>query len=79
MLISGFTSSGKQAFSILNLILNGHRMKLKHSLIEMLIWVKGNDFNWSEAEHDNIINNTADIYMECCKTKQDKSAPKEKK
>ena len=79
MLISGFTSSGKQAFSILNLIFNGHKMKLKHSLTEMLIWVKGNDFNWSEAEHDNIINNTADIYMECCKTKQDKSAPKEKK
>ena len=79
MLISGFTSSGKQDFSILNLILNGHRMKLKHSLIEMLIWVKGNDFNWSEAEHDNIINNTADIYMECCKTKQDKYAFKEKK
>lgn len=79
MLISGFTSSGKQAFSILNLILNGHRMKLKHSLIEMLIWVKGNDFNWSKAEHDNIINNTADIYMECCKTKQDKYAFKEKK
>ena len=79
MLISGFTSSGKQAFSILNLILNGHKMKLKHSLTEMLIWVKGNNFNWSEAEHDNIINNTADIYMECCKTKQDKSAPKEKK
>ena len=35
--ISGSNSSVKQAFSLLNLILNYCRMKLKHSTIEILI------------------------------------------
>ena len=34
-------------------------MKLKH-LIEMLIWIKGNDLNWSKAERDDFIENTVD-------------------
>ena len=46
----------------------------------MLIWIKGNDLNWSEADCNDIIDNTVDIYMECrCKTNQDKPVPKKKK
>ena len=49
-------------------------MKLKHSTIEMLIRIKGNNLNWSEAERD-IINNAVDIHMECRrKIKQDEPA-----
>ena len=46
----------------------------------MLIRIKGNDLNWSEAECDDIINNAVDIYMECRpKTKEDEPIPKKKK
>lgn len=45
-------------------------MKLKHSTIEMLIRIKGNDFNWSEAERDNIIVKAVDVYMECLRKKK---------
>ena len=78
--ISGFNWSVKWAFSILNLIINDCRMKQKHSVIQMLIWIKGNDFTWSDAEHDDTINNTVDIYIKCYhKTKLYKPVPKKKK
>ena len=69
LFISGSNSSVEGTFSILNLILNNYRMKLKHSTIEMLIRIKGNNFNWSEAERDNIIVKAVDVYMECLRKK----------
>ena len=78
--ISGSNSNAEQAFSILNSILNDHRMKLKHLTNEMLIRIKGSNLNWSDVECDDIIHNAVDIYMEvCCKTKQDEPAPTKKK
>ena len=46
----------------MNLIFDDCRMKLNHSMTEMIIQTKGNYLNWSEAEHDDIIDTAVDIY-----------------
>ena len=62
--MSGSNSTVERAFSTLRLLLSDRRLSMKHTRMEQLLVIRGNDKNWSQEEREAILVRSVDIYLE---------------
>ena len=80
LILSPSNSSVERAFSVLTSVLTDRRISMKHTTLEMVIRIHGNDKQWSEEERCAIIERAIDIHLQKRRLKRlDKSPPKPQK